>query len=78
MIVDGDQVACLQLLSHAFEFLARAFRIAVEHTLAVKFLAPGIKLHDDGSRRQTEICRCRRPAAGRTFVEGRKSELLAR
>jgi hypothetical protein len=52
------------------------FGIAVEHTLAVKLFAPSGELHDHSPRRQLQAWRRWCAAAGRTFVERRKSQLL--
>jgi hypothetical protein len=72
VIVNANQRACLELRSHALEFFARAFGIAVEHALAIELVAPSVELNDYRSGRQLEVCRRRIAAAGRTFVERRE------
>jgi len=76
LTIHADQAAGLKAVPHSFEFLARALRITIEHPLAVKLFAPSGELHDHSPRRQLQAWRRWCAAAGRTFVERRKSQLL--
>jgi hypothetical protein len=52
--------------------IPRGLLIPIKHAFTVKLLAPFAEMHDDGLRRQLEICGRCCPAAGSAFVEGRK------
>jgi hypothetical protein len=56
--MDSDQLAALELLAGALEFLARAAGVSIKDATQVEFLAPRGCIDNADAGRQLQACWC--------------------